>query len=468
MTRLKQWGSRIFRWGTDVWQRWAHFRQGRPIPNGVRFIGGLLLMVLIGTGLLLLPGVAPQGRLSFNQALFTAVSALSVTGLSIITPAQDLTQFGQIILMILIQLGGVGFMFIAVIVLQALGRQVNLSNRLALRESLGLSERVPLWPTIKAFVQLMLAIEGVGAFLLWLHWRTLLPPAEASFYALFHAVSSFCNAGFDLFSGHADFPNGLPRDALTLVIMGGLIVLGGLGSPVLRELTTHRRGRRWSLHTQLTVIVTVILIVSGALIIGLAESRPGGTLEYTPLGQRLTLSTFQSISARTAGFAALPRFSELTPASQWSLVILMFIGTAPASMGGGITTGTLAVLVIAVWSYSRGYDDVRIRERVLPIAIVRRAASILLISLMAVAGATWLILMTNNLPFNDTLFETVSAFATTGLSLDSTSQLNGVGQIIIMALMLWGRLGALTLTLALAQQRPRARVDYPEEHILLG
>lgn len=461
----------------SIIQRWWGAIQGRTpgersIPIGVRLMSGLLLLVLIGSGLLLLPGVGATQRLTFDEALFTAVSALAVTGLSIITPSQALTPFGQLILMLLIQAGGIGFMFLAVIVLNILHRQVTLSDRLALRDSLGLAERIELWPMVRRIVWLMLAIEGAGALLLWLNWRDRLPAGQALFYAAFHAVSSFCNAGFDLFTGRPDFPAGIPRDTPTLLILGSLIVLGGLGFPVLSEIVQHgqhwrRRNTRWSLHTRVTLLAALLLSAGGAMAIFAAEIRPDGTLYGIPFERSAVLAAFQSVSTRTAGFAALPNFADATPATQITMMGLMFIGSGPASMGGGITTGTLAVLMIAVWSYARGFTDVRVAGRILPVTLVRRAASVLLVSLVIVFVAAWLILMTNAATLNEALFETISAFATTGLTLDFTSRLNGFGQIVIMALMLWGRLGVLTLIIVLARRRPSEPVGYPEENILL-
>jgi trk system potassium uptake protein TrkH len=410
--------------------------------------------------------MSPRG-LTLQEAVFTATSALSVTGLSTIVPARDLTVLGQLALLCLIQTGGVGFMVIAVIILRLLGRKVSLTDRLALTDSLGLLNPRAIVRVVGRSLLVVGAIEGAGTLLLWLHWRSMLGDGKALFYGLFHAVSSFCNAGFDLFSGAVNFETGLPSDAGTQAIMGTLIILGGLGIPVLGDLL-FRRGR-YSLHTRITLVVSAILIVGGGLGIFLAENRNPFTLSESAAMASLRLSFFQSISTRTAGFAGLPNFELLTPATQWLMTGLMLIGTAPASMGGGITTGTFAVLVLALWSYARGLPTARIGGRTIAPDAVRRAAAILTVSVFTVGIATWLILIIHpQASAEDALFTVVSAFATTGLSLELTGELNFLGEAVLMVMMFWGRLGALTIIIALARQRPPQPVTYPEEPLLIG
>jgi trk system potassium uptake protein TrkH len=201
----------------------------------------------------------------------------------------------------------------------------------------------------------------------------------------------------------------------------------------------------------------------------IGETQFGGVLQDVPIGERLVTTWFQSVSTRTAGFPGLDNFNELLPASQLLVMGLMFIGSAPASMGGGITTGTFVVLLVAFISYVRGNRRARTSRRTIPIGTVRRAAAILSLSLIVVLVATWLLLMTNEVAFGPALFEIVSAFATCGLSLGITGSLNGFGLLLIMFMMFWGRLGALTLVVALIQrQSPEQLLDYPEEPVLIG
>ena len=305
----------------------------------------------------------------------------------------------------------------------------------------------------------------MGALLLWWHWTPLLGAPKALWYGIFHAVSAFCNAGFDLWAG-APGHRGIPTDLTTMTILGVLIIAGGLGIPVWGDLL-FRRGR-WSLHTRVTLIISAVLIFGGALAIAFSEHRAGGLLAGQPWSVGLGKALFQSIAARTAGFAALENLEQLSYASQWLITCLMFIGTAPASMGGGITTGTLAILVIAMWSYIRGLPQARVGMRSISPETVRRALAVLTLSVILVATMTWLLLLTQGVTLDDALFTIVSAFATTGLSTASMDQFNGFGRLIIMAMMFWGRLGALTIVLAVARQGPPQPITYPEEPLLLG
>lgn len=451
----------------------------KRLPTPVRLATGLAMLIIIGTGLLMLPVASLRG-LHLNEALFTAVSALSVTGLSVISPSRDLTPFGQFVLMVLIQTGGVGFMILASVIFALIGRRISLTNRLAITDSLGLVRPGAVLTLTRNVIIGVHVVELIGAAFLWVRWRGELGDGKAAFYALFHAVSAFCNAGFDLFDGR------IPNDGLSLLIIGSLITLGGLGIPVLGDLFVvaraqlrhrlhqphSRRERSLSLHSRLTLIAYAALVLIGWLALFVAERQPTHTLYAEPLDRQLSISLFQSVATRTAGFVAVPSYSfeALAPASQLVMIVLMFIGCAPASMGGGITTGTLIVLILALWSYARQWPVLRVSNRSLSPGTVRRAAAVLITSLMVVITATWLILVTHEVTLDAALFEVVSAFATCGLTLALTGSLNLFGQIVIMLVMFWGRLGALTLVSAVAWQPTRRDdlVSYPEEPVLIG
>jgi len=426
-------------------------------------------MILLGTLLLLMPGVGADRPLTPIEALFTATSALSVTGLSIITPGRDLTLAGQVILLVLIQVGGIGFMVIAVVTFRLLGRRVALVDRIALRDSLGLIMPGAILKLMQGVLVTVVTVEGIGAGFFWLLWREDLGDRRALFFAIFHAVSAFCNAGFDLFGAVPDqYPGGIPNDSLSLLVMGSLIFLGGLGIPVVANLITWYEERRFSLHTKMTLVVVVALICAGGIGIFLAESRTGRVLAGEPWYRQVLLGFFQSISARTAGFSGIQPFGDISPASQMLLIVLMFIGAAPASMGGGITTGTFAVLMVSIWAYARGLSAVQVSGRTIGGLMIRKAAAVLTISLFLVLLATWLLLMTHDVRLDVALFEVVSAFATCGLTLDFTGRLNLFGELVIILMMFWGRLGALTIIVAIAQQQTVRLVEYPEEQILIG
>jgi trk system potassium uptake protein TrkH len=424
-------------------------------------------MIMIGTVLLLLPGVGMNRPLQLNEAFFTATSALTVTGLTVITPGSDLTLFGQVLLLFLIQIGGVGFMVTAVVVFRLMGRSISFADRLALRDSFGILDLNAIVRLTWRVVVFVIILELVGALLLWSHWRSQLGDGRGAFYALFHAVSAFCNAGFDLFKGSPGF-SGIPNDNYSLGVFAVLIFIGGLGIPVIADVALWRKTRRLSLHSRLTLIVSLILVMAGWWGLFLAETSQGGTLADEKISRALSLTFFQSISARTAGFTAIERFQDLTPSSQLLKIVLMFIGTAPASMGGGITTGAFTVLVLAMWAYVRGRESPHVFGRSIGTFTVRRASAVLTVSIMVVLGASWFLLITHpHAVLDRVLFEVVSAFATCGLSLEYTSNFDVIGQAVISFVMFWGRLGALTIILALGQLVPRGLIGYPEEKILI-
>jgi trk system potassium uptake protein TrkH len=439
------------------------------IPVALQLVLGLSGLIVIGTALLLLPGSSTR-PLTFMEAFFTSTSASAVTGLSLFSISTDLTIWGQLILLLLVQIGGVGFIVTVVMVFRLIGRQITLGERLVVTSSLGLDHPEEIALIMVRAIGLMLAIEGFGAILLFIHWSIsgIVPPGQAAFYAIFHAITAYCNAGFDLFYGLPQYPNGLPTDPLTLIIMGVLIILGGLGIPIYMDII-YRRKRPFSLHTRLTVSITLILILLGWIGLLMSEYRQTGVLSDMPFGQRAILAWFQSVSARTAGFPGLPGFSEINYPSILMLVALMFIGTAPASTGGGITTGTFAVLWLSVVSYARGLDKIRVGKYSLSASLLMRALVVFVISFGLVILATWLILLTNPFSLDQVLFEVVSAYSTTGLSLGITTGLNTVGRLIIIFTMFAGRLGAITIMISLlGRDRGKKLVDYPEESILVG
>ena len=439
------------------------------VPVAARLVLGLALLILVGTAVLLLPGMTTK-PITPMEAFFTATSAATVTGLSVLTTTTDFTHWGQLVLLFLIQMGGIGFMVLVVLTLRLIGRKVSLTNRLAVSSSVGLGESTEVLELLTRAFMGMLIIEAIGTGLLYIHWQTSgIVTERVGFYALFHAVSAFCNAGFDLFYGLPQYPDGIPSDNLTLLIMGWIVVFGGLGVPLFVNFAQRRTHRRLSVNTRITLIVIVFLTLIGWLGLFLGESQPGGVIYQLPLTDRLVQTWFQSVSTRTAGFPGLDSFHNMTEESQLLVMALMFIGCAPASMGGGITTGTFAVLTLALVNYVRGRSDVQVFRRRISRDIILRATAVLTISLGIVFSASWLILFTNDLGFNLVLFEVVSALATCGLSLGITSDLNTFGQLILVFVMFWGRLGALTIVIALIQRRPTEQlVQYPETTVLIG
>jgi trk system potassium uptake protein len=461
----------------DMARETLSLQRKRFLPIPLRLVAALAALIGAGTGLLLLPWSSTQ-PITFMDALFTATSASAVTGLTVVTTGSAFTRLGQWVILLLMELGGLGFLVVTVLTLRLLGRRISLIDRLAISSSLGLASPRAILKVLGRTVAFMLAVEGIGMAILWTHWSLsgMVPAQDAAFYALFHAVAAFCNAGFDLFSGTSRAPSGVLSDPISLLTLGGLVIVGGLGIPVYMELLHWRVGRseglkrrRLSLQTRLALWSALTLILAGWAGLLISEFRHPGVLADLGPGERVLQTWFQSVAARTAGFPGFANFADINNASRLLLMGLMFIGSAPASMGGGITTGTFAVLVIAMWRFARGHDAVHAGQRTISMATLWRALTVLVISLGVVMIAAWLLLLDQDLGFSQALFEVVSAFSTTGLSLGVTAQLNTAGRLLIIAVMFWGRLGAVTIMLALLKQGARESLKrYPEETVLVG
>lgn len=438
----------------------------------IRLVLGLAIMIAIGTAILSLPGMTTR-PLSFMDLLFTATSAVTVTGLSVVTTSTDFTFAGQVAILGLVQTGGLGFIVLVVLALRLLRRRLSLQDRYTLTGELGFTgEGVTVGLILRRTLLLMLVMEAIGALLLFFHWRSsgIVAADQTLFYAIFHAVTAFCNAGFDLFSGLPQYPGGLPGDNLSLIILGLLIIAGGLGFPVYFDFLFRRGPRRLTLHSRVTLVTSAALLLIGMAGLIAGEYRfYSGVLSNTTWLERIVTAWFQSASARTAGFPGLESFESLHYSSRLLLIFLMFIGSGPGSMGGGITTGTFAVMVLALVSFSRGFPRVRLEGRTVTEGTIRRALAVSVISLGVVLFSTWMLLLSSDFHLDTALFEVVSAFSTTGLTLGITDDLNTFGRLVIIVVMGWGRLGAMTIMIALLQRQPKDRlVDYPEEPLLVG
>ena len=432
-------------------------------------IFGFAAIILIGTVLLKLPwAVQPGHTLSWSDAFFTSTSATTVTGLAVVNTANDFTRFGQIVILLLLQVGGVGFIAFSVLLFRLIGRRVNLQTRFIVQQSLGTKEGSGVLDLALYVLGVTLAIEAVGAFLLWLRWRTTLPDGEALWYAVFHAISSYCNAGFDLFSGtDRGVLFGYGADGYTLAVMGALILVGGFGITVLYDLWSYPAHRSLGLNTRFTLVLTVLLTAIGLGVILSDMSFHQEIVHDLPAGQRLAVGLFTIVSARTAGLTILP-LAELGQATQLLIVMWMFIGGSPASMAGGVSTSALAVLLAAVLATARGHRTAITFHRTLPTETIAKAVAIMTVSTLLVVGMTLILALRNQGDIFTVGFEVVSAFANAGYTLDFTPQLDTFGRYLIAFTMFWGRLGPLTIVFALTQSEQPTLVRYPEEPVIMG
>lgn len=441
---------------------------------------GFAGIILLGTLLLKLPAASPSDvSITWIEALFTATSAVTVTGLGVLTTATDLTRFGQLVILFLLQVGGVGFIAFSVLLFRLVGRRVTLNERFMIQQSLGGERLVSFsrqWGRLGSAANLALyvlvvtlAIEAVGTILLWLRWRTELPDGEALWLALFHAVSSYCNAGFDLFTGSGLAPVfGFSSDYFTLAVMAVLIILGGVGVAVLYDVASFFRNRMLALNTRITILLSGALLLVGLGVMLLDRQLYQTTLASYSAGEQLAVSVFTVISARTAGLTILP-LEELSQSTQLMLLFWMFIGGAPASMAGGVTSSTVGVLLISALATAKGGDNEAVAfGRSVPRETLNKAVAIMTVSTLLVAGVTMLLSLLQQGDIFALGFEVVSAFANAGYSLGFTSELGAWGQALIAFTMFWGRLGPLTIVIALAQrERPRL-LHFPEEPVILG
>lgn len=445
----------------------------RPVKPERVLALGFLAAILSGSLLLALPICGSGGRsIGFLGALFTATSAVCVTGLSIIDAGIDLSAVGQAVLLALIQLGGLGFMAFATLIMSALGKKMSLKSRLLLRDSMNQTTLSGMVHLSLLFFMLAVVIESIGALLLMIRFVPLYG-AKGVWYSFFTAVSAFCNAGFDLF-GSGNSITHLTGESYVLLVLAGLIILGGLGFPVILECLHHRfHWRAFSLHAKIVLTATAALLLFGTLTILVLEGTNPLTLGGLSPGSKVVNGFFQSVTLRTAGFAAVDQAS-LTDSSKLLGIPFMFIGASSASTGGGIKTTTAAMLVLVIINVIRGRERISLFGREISADTARRSMTVALIGLTVVVLSACVISTierANGLDMLDILFETTSAFSTTGLSSVSTSSLSTPSKWLLLPLMYLGRVGPLTLALALASRMERgrsAKVHYPEEKIMIG
>jgi trk system potassium uptake protein len=447
---------------TPVGQRRTVFRHPAQV-----LVTAFLLADLVGTVLLMLPVArVGEGGAPFVTALFTATSAVCVTGLTAVDTATYWSHTGQAVILGLIQVGGFGIMTMASLIALFLSRRMGLRTRLtaaAETRSLGPGD---VRRVLKGVFVVTAVVEGAVAVLLTLRFRDTYGDSwgSALWHGVFHAVSAFNNAGFALFS---DNLMGFLTDGLILMPISIAIVIGGLGFPVLVELMRNRRPRTWSLHTRLTLAMTGVLLVGGTAFITLTEWTNQGTLGALAPLERLLGGWFHAVQPRTAGFNAWD-YGAVTDETLLATIMLMFVGGGSAGTAGGLKVTTFIVLFFVIVAEVRGDEDVIAFDRRIDHRVVRQATTVALLGVAAVMGGTMVLTELTDLPFRDVLFETTSAFATVGLSTGITPEMGAPGQLVLVALMFLGRLGPITLVSALALRERNRRYRYPEGAPLIG
>lgn len=431
---------------------------------------GFGAVILIGALLLNLPIANVTGRsIGFIDALFTATSAVCVTGLAVVDTGTYWTIFGKTIILILIQVGGLGFMTMATMIALILGKKISLKERLVIQEALNQNTLAGLVRFTRYIVFGTFMIEGIGALFLSFRFIPQLGFLKGVAYSIFHSVSAFCNAGFDIIGNGVSLMPYVTDPIVNFTVML-LIITGGLGFSVIVDMKSRRSFRKLSLHSKVTLLVTGLLIMLSFIIFLLLEWGNPDTLGELGFGGKLLAALFQSVTPRTAGFNTL-QMSQLTDASKLMTIILMFIGGSPASTAGGIKTVTLGVLILTVISVIRGREDTEAFGKRISRNIVNRSLTIGVVGILFVFGTTMILSVTEpTFSFMDVLFEAASALGTVGLSMGITPNLSIVGKLIIIVTMFFGRVGLLTVAFALARQQRKNKgtVKYPEEKVMVG
>ncbi len=450
-------------------------RRAAAIRGEKRFQPALMLAVsfaaaiLLGTLFLLLPACTVGGRISWMDALFTATSAVCVTGLTVQDTAAFFTPLGQAVILGLIQVGGLGILTFSTLILLVSGKRISLTDRIIIQRGFHHSGALDVKSLIKSIFIFALIFEGIGAGLLLLHWRRSFSLGQGLWHSVFHAVSAFCNAGFALFS---DSFAAYRSDLYVNAVLMALIVLGGLGFLV------HLEGRKalagwmrrerlhFSLHFRLVLIMTFLLTAMGFVLFLSTEWHH--SLSGMSWSEKLIAALFQVVTARTAGFNTLD-LSTLSLAAVSLLIILMFVGASPGSTGGGVKTSTVGVIFAFLRSKLAARDTVNIFRRTLPHGLVSRAYTVVTLGICMIALATFLVSLEQpSAGLDEILFEVFSAFGTVGLSLGLTPKLRLLGKLVIILTMYVGRIGPLSLLYAFSRSKARGQYEYAEEGVMIG
>ena len=435
---------------------------------------GFAAVILIGAILLSLPIATQTGeRTSFLDSLFTATSAVCVTGLVVVDTATYWNFFGQIVIIILIQIGGLGFMTITTLFSLIVKKRINLKERLLIQESLNQIDLSGLVKLTRYILLMTFVIEGIGALILSTVFIPQFGFIRGSWYSIFHAISAFCNAGFDLMGNvtgpYSSLMYYVNNTTITLAI-SALIILGGLGFPVILDIVKNKKISKLNMHSKIVLISTSILIVVGMLFILIVEYKNVGTLGNLSLKGKILASLFQSVTIRTAGFATID-LTILHQATLFIMMIFMFVGASPASTGGGVKTTTIAVLILTVKSFLLGKEDIEVFGRRITSSTVRKSVGIFFVGVLAVlTGILLIVLIEPKFDLLEASFEVVSALATVGLSIGGSSNLTSIGKLLIVIYMFMGRVGLLTIFLALVAKNTvnKQQIRYPEGRIIVG
>lgn len=430
---------------------------------------GFILIILLGTLLLMTPAASKSHTVTpFADSMFTALSATCVTGLVVIDTFTHWTLFGQLVILTLIQIGGLGFITIGVAFSLVLRNRIGLKARGLMQESIN---SVKIGGIIKLAKKILIGtifIEGIGSILLAIRFSFDMGALKGIYYGIFHSVSAFCNGGFDLMGYKEPYSSlsAYVTDPFVNIVIDALIIIGGIGFIVWDDISVNKfKFKKYRLHTKVVLVTTIFLLVSGTMLFYITEYN--NTMKDMNIGERILASLFSATTARTAGFNTVDTAS-LTSASKVLTMMHMFIGGSPGSTAGGIKTTTIFILFVSLWSGITNRHKTSIFKRRFEDDAIKKASTVFLLNFILAIFACFIILAITNLPMDDIFFEVFSAIGTVGMSTGITRELNQAARVIIMILMFCGRVGSLSFALTFLQKKKDPPVYYPAEEISVG
>ncbi len=443
----------------------------RPKAPGISpivLVYGFAGVIVLGMILLILPIASKSGELTSPiNALFTATSAVCVTGLVVVDTGTYWSSFGQGVILALIQIGGLGFMTSATIFFLVLGRRIGVKERWLIGQSLGLQRLGGMVRLVRGIVIFTIIVEAIGAAIFYIRFSMEGSTETAVWKSVFQAVSAFNNAGFDIFGNFRSLID-YQTDVLVLLITAALIILGGISFIVVADVIKVRRFGRFSLDTKIVLVTTFALLSLGLLVILFTEYSSPDTLGPLSVPHKILNAFFHSVTPRTAGFASI-NVGAMATYSLFFTIMLMFVGGAAGSTAGGIKVNTCGMLIATIWSTIRGKEHAGAFDREFISQQINRALALVMLALALVAIVVFLLTITDDkFGFLDLLFEAFSAFGTVGLSTGITPELSTAGRLIITAMMFIGRLGPLILVLSLAQRQRPSTYRYPQDEVRIG
>ena len=438
----------------------------RRISPTKLILGVFLMIILLGTLLLMLPQASAAGKgTDFITALFTATSATCITGLSVVDTLSHWSGFGEVVILVLIQCGGLGFMVFATIFSIAVKRRISLRERIIMIQTFSVDEISGIVRLARNIFRRTFVFELLGATLLSVRFIPQFGIGKGIYKGIFHAVSAFCNAGFDILGKTSVME--YSGDPIVLITLATLSIFGGLGFFVWEDVREKKSFRACGLHTKLVLITTAAIIVLGTALFTIFEYQNPATMGDSGFLGKLLSSFFQTSTSRTMGFYSIQQ-AEMTSSSKLLTLLIMFIGGSSGSTAGGIKTVTFAVLCLSALSIMRGKEEVTAFGRRISVYAIMKSIAVTIVAVFLILVGAIIISISGSVDMFDAVFECVSAFSTTGLTMGITSQLNAISKIVLVILMYLGRVGLLTLSLGILIGRKKTKISHPEGKTISG